>query len=61
MLKKSDNNSQVGGLNLRKPNSLHVKKQTSNNPLRASGTDSINSRAKFRSGLSQNPLLNKLA
>ena len=60
MLKKGDNNSQAGAL-IRKSNPLQAQRQISNNPLRASGTDSLNSRAKFRSGLSQNPLLNKLA
>ena len=48
-------------MNIRKPNPLLVNKQQSN-PLRASGTDSFNSKTKLRSfaGISQNPLLNKL-
>ena len=62
MLKKGENLGHGVVMNVRKPNPLQVNKQQSSNPLRASGTESFNSKTKLRSfaGISQNPLLNKL-
>ena len=62
MLKKGENPGHGVVMNIRKPNPLQVNKQQSGNPLRASGTESFNSKTKLRSfaGISQNPLLSKL-